>query len=233
MPKPSFIATLVSTACACAVLAQAPFEHTQDADASYTWRFAVHLEDKPIGEHTFTLQRDADGLRMETRADFAVKFLFFTAYTYQHEATEFWDQRGLARITAFTDANGDISEVEGQRSPEGFQLIRPESSAPLPAGALSFAYWNPAILEAQRLLNSQTGEYQAVSITAAGDASVRFNDTDIPALRYDIALEKGSISLWYAKSDKRWLKLESVTETGRLLRYLPTSLPIAAPVLPR
>lgn len=190
------------------------------------WEFNVFLGDRAIGQHQFTIQREGNLLELRTEASFNVKFLFLTAYTYRHQNTEIWDSAGLVRIDAYTDANGDVYDIEGNRDAGGFSLNSSGERKRLPANLMTFAYWNPNILSQSRLLNSQTGKYEPVRVVDRGEDTVPFEGRTIPARKYDLLLENGAmITLWYALEDDRWVALESITETGRLLRYVPVRLP--------
>ena len=90
---------------------------------------------------------------------------------------------------------------------------------------MTFAYWNPAFLTENKLLNSQTGEYEDVTITRVGEESIQVNDETLAAVKYLIDLKAGPITLWYGARDFRWLALESVAAGGRTLRYDPLMIP--------
>jgi hypothetical protein len=83
---------------------------------------------------------------------------------------------------------------------------------------MSYAYWNPLILRQSRLLNSQTGEIEPVSIAALGDNSIQVGGATVAAKHYRISAPKGPIDLWYSPAGE-WLALESTLEGGRRLRY--------------
>ena len=70
------------------------------------WNFKVYLDDSPIGFHRFSLSGDQQQRQLVTEADFQVKFLFITAYRYQHQNTETWQGDCLERLESRTDANG-------------------------------------------------------------------------------------------------------------------------------
>lgn len=189
------------------------------------WRFDVFVDDRLIGEHVFELEAAERQLVLTTTARFEVKILFFTAFRYDHRNTEIWDEGGLVRIEAFTDSNGDLYEVKGSREEAAFALSTLAGERLLPREIMTFAYWNPAILEARSLLNSQTGEVLEVEVSERGVESVPYADAPIETIRYDLQMDKGPISLWYGKDDRRWTALESVTDGGRRLRYVPRELP--------
>ena len=91
----------------------------------------------------------------------------------------------------------------------------------------TFAYWDVDLLSSQRLLNTQTGEYEPVSVTDMGTGRLSVDDEQIEARHFRLVAEDMTIDLWYTK-DMHWLALESVTESGAVLRYLPEKLPALA-----
>jgi hypothetical protein len=185
------------------------------------WDFKVYLDDKEIGRHRFTLSPEPTGARVESRARFEVNFLFFTAYRYRHENTELWRDGCLQRIDARTDDNGDVSRVDGEdRGEQRFLLETQAREKILERDCVrSFAYWDKELLQAEALLNSQTGEYVPVELQELGRDAVQAAGKTVPAIKY--RLTGGSevdIALWYSPED-RWLALESSLPSGRTLRY--------------
>ena len=90
---------------------------------------------------------------------------------------------------------------------------------------MSFAYWNPEFLKARKLLNSQTGDYEKVTIVKEGEESLLVDGQNIHSIRYSVSGAAAPITLWYAAVDNRWLALESVLKGGRILRYKQVRLP--------
>jgi hypothetical protein len=193
------------------------------ASASQTqrWRFQVFLDDKAIGYHEFRLTpRGKGSYQLESDARFDVKFLFITAYRYRHNNTELWQDRCLERIDARTNANGERYIVTGRRKAGIFEIDN--HSAPVTAAGCvkTFAYWDPSILEAERLLNAQTGEFVDIIVASLGEEAVRVGDKQVLAKRYRLVGEAVEIDLWYAADGNRWVGLQSTTESGRKLSYL-------------
>ncbi|MEE4379487.1 MAG: DUF6134 family protein [Candidatus Competibacteraceae bacterium] len=185
------------------------------------WRFQVLLDDDPIGFHAFTLSSDGQERVIDSRADFAVNFLFINAYSYEHQATERWAGDCLRRIESTTDDNGTHFTVDGTLEQESFVVKTAQERKQMPACIMSFAYWNPAILDQERLLNAQTGAYVDVAVSFTGQESFALGNQQITADRYLLETEGKRISLWYSAEDRRWLGLESMTKDGYRLRYQP------------
>lgn len=193
-----------------------------DAVAPREWRFKVFLEDKAIGEQVFRLSEDAGRARLLTEASFDVKILFFTAYTYRHRNEEIWRDGCLERIESTTDDNGEPFRLLGRAGSDGFVVETGKFNATLPSCVRSFAYWNVDYLKAPKLLNSQTGEYEDVTVRALGEDLLDVNGTTVRARRYVLEGPRVRIDLWYSLEND-WLALESVSKGGRKLRYVRES----------
>jgi hypothetical protein len=166
-----------------------------------TWDFRVMLDGRDIGRHTFSREEVADGARVVSEASFDVRVLLLSVYRYEHRAEELWRGGCLVSIEARTDDNGERKDVSTR-----------------PGGCISsFAYWDPVIVRADRLLNAQTGEVVPVRFTALGVESIAVRGRAISASRYRLRGPALSIDLWYAGA--QWVALESSLEGGRRLRY--------------
>ena len=194
-------------------------------DERHNWSFRVFLNDKEIGYHNFSLSHDGDKQWLETEAKFDVKVLFLTAFRYRHESTEVWEEGCLKTVNAATNNNGERLTVRGQRNAGVLSVTGKSGLLRLDDCVQSFAYWNPTVLEAKRLLNTQTGDYEEVHVRFDGTDTVTVGDRTVEAERYLLHAKEGTITLWYTSDDKRWLALEAPVENGRTLRYEPISVP--------
>jgi len=189
------------------------------------WQFEVLLDDKEIGYHDFIVNEEDGELTVSTEASFNVKLLFVNVFSYRHQNKEIWRDNCLLSISSETAANGKELMVRGQATEREFQIQTESSRKQLPPCIMSFAYWNPEFLKADRLLNSQSGDYEEVTIAKEGEEELQLNGQDIQAIRYSVNGAAAPITLWYAVAGHRWLALESVVSGGRVLRYKPINLP--------
>lgn len=186
-----------------------------------TWNFRVELDGSPIGYHRFTLREDAGERELVTQARFTVKVLGITAYRYAHDATERWRGNCLERLTAHTDDDGKRLDVTARKSGARVTVSGAGGQRELDACVMTFAYWNPTILSQKHLLNTQTGEYEAVSVKEMGRESINVRGTSVEASHYRITGPKHPIDLWYSAQNE-WLALESPLDGGKRLRYTAT-----------
>lgn len=181
------------------------------------WHFRVWLDDREVGWHRYLVRERGDVTEVESRAQFDVRFLFLNAYRYRHEARERWRGNCLEELESRTVTNGAVEQVETFAADETLVVARPSGEARLPGCVMSFAYWDPRILAADRLLNSQTGEWLPVRIESRGAERVTVAGRDIPAARHRLSAPDLQIDLWYA--DGHWVALEAPLPGGRTLRY--------------
>ena len=178
----------------------------------------MSLDGRPIGEHDFTVSGERGSEEVQSHARFSVKALFVPLYGYVHHDTELWHGGCLVGMKAHTSENGHESQVLGTSTSSGFLVAGPRGTTVLPGCVSSFAYWDRARLEARRLLNAQSGEYEPVALTGQGAETILSQGHRVGAERYCLAASRFTIKLWYS-SDGRWLALESRTTEGRTLRY--------------
>lgn len=197
---------------------------TATAAASDSWSFRVYLDDKPIGFHDFELDGAEGQYTLATRASFDVKILFINAFRYRHENVETWRDGCLTGISATTDNNGESLRVEGELTNDSFVVEAGDGRQTLPDCIKTFAYWNPEILTADQLLNSQTGKFEDVDIVFEERELFSVDGEEIESDRYALTTEGKTIRLWYATQDQRWLALEAPARGDRKIRYLPVDL---------
>ncbi len=183
------------------------------------WNFQVFLDERPIGYHHYTLRDSGAEREMKIEVRFDVKLLFIHAYKYVHDASERWRGNCLTLLTARTDDNGDLSEVGAEQQGERVAITTLRGRDAADGCVMTYAYWNEDIVKQKRLLNTQTGKVENVTITALGDDKITVRGAPVTAQRYRIAGGKHTIELWYG-ADKAWLALQTTLDSGRKLRYL-------------
>lgn len=182
--------------------------------------FDVFLDDRPIGYQRFALLPVGDSLQIETRAEFAVKFLGITAFEYFHQNVEKWRGRCLQSIESDTDSNGKTFRVSGRADDDGFRVAGESDGQRLQGCVASFAYWDRTqLLGRNQLLNPQTGEHVAVEVVPVGQRPLRLGEREYKVEQYSLRGKDIDIVLSYAAGSGEWLALDSRLDGGRVLRY--------------
>jgi hypothetical protein len=184
-----------------------------------SWNFRVFLNDDPIGYHNFTLTPRGDTRELQSVAHFQVKILFISAYHYDHQASELWHGDCLRRLDSSSDDNGKHFTVHAAGDGDSLDVAAPSGQYVVKGCAMTFAYWNPVMLQQSHLINPETGENLAVTIQPVGDEEISVRGVAVRARHYHMHASKLEIDLWYSPAGD-WLALESPSEKGRRLRYV-------------
>ncbi|CAN5684606.1 hypothetical protein BH11PSE13_BH11PSE13_18650 [soil metagenome] len=212
-------ATAALTAVLCAAGAHATSPPTGE------WNFIASLNDKPIGEHRFSVTGSGDERRLVGEANFNVKFIGISAYRYQHRVVEKWRGNCLIDLVSKTDDDGKLMRVRTQAETDngsnvdGLVVFTDNAEGvPVPGCVMSFAYWNPAIQTQTRLLNAQTGKPEKVQVARAGNGEIEVRGQPTAATRWRISGAKNPIDVWYSATGE-WVGLDSTVDGGRKLSY--------------
>ena len=211
------------------LLAAAPAAATTDASQALV--FQALLDGDPIGVHEFRIREQDSGRVVESRAKFDVSVLFVTVFRYRHRNTEVWQDGCLQRLDSETDSNGTTYDVDVRSQPDGYRVVTEDDSRFYPLECLmSFAYWDRRFLERDRLLNAQTGELIDVRIESLGTTELDWPGVGEPVEGFHIVSEPDDVDIkvYYRQGDGRWTGLESVLESGRVMRYVPAGEELAA-----
>ena len=189
-----------------------------DAAPAGESNFAVFLDDKPIGEHRFSIAGTEEARDVVSEASFTVKLLGLTVYRYRHRAVEKWQGDCLSELSATTDDGGKASRVRTEAEAEGLAVVTDAGRQALKGCVMSFAYWNPAIQRQSRLLNAQTGRSETVQVGRAGGGPIEVRGRQIMATRWRIEGPAQPIDVWYSAQGE-WVGLDSTVDGGRRLAY--------------
>ncbi|MFK8029723.1 MAG: DUF6134 family protein [Gammaproteobacteria bacterium] len=202
---------------------------TDRDDLSSRYNFRVFLDEKPIGYHQFDVNRSDAGKKVESEAQFDVKVLFITAFKYRHSSVERWEENCVAGIESKTSSNGKRQQVQGELVDDVLTIESSAGDQRMNGCVQTFAYWNPSILDATKLLNSQTGDYVDVEVVSLGPDTLTLGENQTDAVKYNLRSTPDyegkpvDITLWYDSSGTEWLALESLAKGDRTLRYERTN----------
>ena len=174
------------------------------------WNFNVTVDGNLIGKHRFIKKREAGLTIVTSNAKFDVKILFVNILKYRHQNREVWEGDCLAKIESTTRSNKKKFKVSGIKDKDSFAISTLDENNIHQGCMHTFAYWNPNFLLQDRLVNSQTGEVEEITVSKL--------DTESDSLTgYVVNAKEGPIKVWYA--DETWIGLESTLKNGRTLRY--------------
>ena len=184
------------------------------ADGTRVYAFKAFLDDKPIGEHRFTVVTEGNDRKVTSEAEFAVKFIGITAYHYHHHAQEQWSGDCLAALTAGTDDDGKLASVKLVKNGDVDEIATNAGKKTESGCLMTYAYWNPAMREQKRLLNPQTGKVDAVTVARVADGRVTVDGKDVAATDWRIIGGESPVDVWISEQGD-WVGLDSMVGNGK------------------
>ena len=182
-------------------------------------RFDVTADGLPIGTHEYVVHENEGMRSVQSDIHFSVRLLVIDAYRYEHHATETWQNDCLSRLDTRTEEKGHVTTVSGHVEANRFEVDGVAGRADLPSCVMSFAYWNPRVLEQSHLLNPQTGQWTPMATQALGTEVIDVCGQPRDATHYLMSTDKNKIELWYAVDSGEWLAMRTTTSDGHHLAY--------------
>ena len=183
------------------------------------WNFDVILNDEVIGKHSFKQV----GNESHSNAKFKFKFMLMN-FSYEHDSKETWNEDCLKSIVSKTNDDGDLFNVSGGKSNGNLKVSSNGKEKSLPECIMTFAYWNPKILDQKKLMNSQDAEWLDVAIEDFGMETKNVRGREINTQHYTIQANKDGdevfiIDVWY-DNNMSLVGLKSPTPIGDLIYKL-------------
>lgn len=173
--------------------------------------FRVFLNDREVGSHSFLLQQQGEKLLVSSTMSLDFTVLMVKKITYRHQANEVWEAGCLVSLSSQTEKQGKNLSVNAVTDTAGLVVEHTEGSETIEGCARGFAYWDPRLLDADYLLNAESGEYLPVEISRTVSAQDNITHMLIAGPKADVRLQYDAAG--------NWLSLESKLQIGGLLRY--------------
>jgi hypothetical protein len=117
-----------------------------------SWNFDVFMDGKPIGTHQFVISEKENNQQiLKSDAKFNIKILSISFFKYHHQASEIWENNCLKKLEAKTQENSKTTVVKGLQEKAAFKMLAPLFNEINAECVMTFAYWNPKILEQKKL----------------------------------------------------------------------------------
>ncbi len=181
-------------------------------------RFHTLYQDSPVGEHRIAFRSDGARLVVTTHIEIIIKVLFFTAFSFTHDAVEVWHADRLVSVESTTNDNGTQLTVGGAASDEGFRITGldgPFMAAPhlLTTNTL----WDSRLLRESKMIDVQYGGVVGVVVKPQGEEQVATPRGPVTARRYQIITPNYAGTLFFDDGG-RWVK-GLMERQGEVLEY--------------
>ena len=189
-----------------------PFSNAvESADSAKSIDFKVFLNDREVGSHRFLLQPQGESLLVSSTMSLDFTVLMIKKIKYRHQANEVWQGGCLVSLNSQTEKQGKNLSVNAITDVAGLIVENKQGSQLIEGCARGFAYWDSSLLDADFLLNAESGEYLPVDISTTVSAQDNITHMLIAGPSADVRLQYDAAG--------NLLSLESKLQVGGLLRY--------------
>ena len=180
--------------------------------------FDVFRNGKKSGYHRVRFERSGDILTTVTEFRLQIDILFFTAYRYSYRSEDRWQDGGLAHLKAEVNDDGNMFSLEAIREGVRMRIRGSDKSYMAEAPLFPTNHWNSAVLDQTQVLNTLTGEINAVRIEPRERESVPTERGPVAATRYAYTGELNT-EVWYDDTG-RWIKMRFKGKDGSNIDYV-------------
>lgn len=175
-------------------------------------QFLIKRKDKVIGYHRVVAATADDGVAVSTEIAMSVKLGPIPLFRYSHANDERWRDGALLHAASRTDNNGDKSFFRAARVGDALHVKSSAFVGAARQGLVPSSWWNKAVLDADQLISTQTGEIIDITVEHLGRSAA---PSGLMAEHYRIV---GSVELdiWY--DGHRWVGSRFVID-GETLEY--------------
>ena len=161
--------------------------------------FNVFRKGSQIGTHAISFGGSEQRLEVTSRLDLAVKVAFITAYRYEQEGRDVWENDVLVQTSIRTNDDGKDTLVEAAARDGKLAVTGPNGGYAVDLGAMTdLSFWNQAITRGHPLIDSQSGELIKVEVQSGTRETMTVDGRSIEAEKFAMAASKGrSGSVWY------------------------------------
>ncbi|SCA56559.1 conserved exported hypothetical protein [Candidatus Terasakiella magnetica] len=180
--------------------------------------FDVVREGEVVGEHITRFQQVDDELRVSSNMNIDIFILFLPVYSFDYRTTEKWVEGKLVSLDVNVVDGSDHLSFKAQRKDAALEIQLKDRIAEINKPVFTTNHWNANVVKDNQVLNTLTGNLNAVTITPKGEEEIIVSNGSLNAQRYDYSGDLEDTSVWYDEMG-RWVKLRFLASDGSTIEY--------------
>jgi len=193
---------------------QSSYGHVNHYDNINFINFEIYRNNKYIGNHTFSFQREESNISVTSQIDFKIKKLGIVLYKYHAKGTEFYKDGKLIKFTSITNQNGKKKFVNLTLNNNLYKIKGSSYNGDAPIEYLLGTWWNHNIIKAKAQISAVSGRIIKQKVDFLGKETLKIKNKNYNTLHFkfqssDAKLDKKkklNTDIWYDENTLLWVK---------------------------
>lgn len=146
--------------------------------------YTVMRDGEPIGTHHVTVLPQGADTKVEEKTDVEVSFGPITLFHMEHQRDEFWHDGELESMTAHTNKNGDVYDIEITREPDGIKRVINGRTDRFDPSVKLLTLWHGDLFKYSNFLSPMEDRTYQVSVDFVGTEKLDLVGQSVDAFVY-------------------------------------------------
>ena len=176
--------------------------------------FDIYRNNKFIGKHIFTFDREGDKLFVKSDINFQIKKLGVVLYKYNAIGTEVFENDKLIEFKSKTDQNGKKKFVNLKLEENSYNIKGSSFNGEVPVDYILGTWWNHSIVEAKAQISAVSGRIIHQKVNFLGKETIEIDGKKYKTLHFNFSStdkklkknKKLNTNIWYEEGSLTWVK---------------------------
>tara|TARA_E500000331_G_C17101273_1_gene645430 strand:+ start:188 stop:871 length:684 start_codon:yes stop_codon:yes gene_type:complete len=188
--------------------------HVEHYDKLNSIEFDIYRNNKLIGSHIFSFQKENDLLLVKSEIKFEIKKLGIVLYKYNVKGTEYYKDGKLIKFDSKTNQNGKEKYVNLYSEEKELIIDGSSYKGKAPMSYLLGTWWNHSIVEAPAQISAVSGRIIKQKVTFLGKETLNIGNKTYESLHFNFSSsdpklkkdKKLNTDVWYDEKSLNWIK---------------------------
>ena len=189
--------------------------HVQHYDSLNEIEFDIYRNNKHIGKHIFSFERNEEQLSVKSEINFQIKKLGIVLYKYNVKGTEVYKDGKLIKFNSKTNQNGKEKYVNlTLLNDNEYKIDGSSYKGKASIDYLLGTWWNHSIVKAPAQISAVSGRIIKQKVTFLGKETIKLNGKKYDALHFNFSSTDNKLSkdkklntdVWYDEKTLNWIK---------------------------
>ena len=188
--------------------------HVQHYDNLERIEFDIYRNNKNIGKHIFTFERNGERLSVVSEINFEIKKLGVVLYKYFAEGTEVFENGILIQFNSKTRQNKKDKFVNMKLEGDEYIIDGSSHKGNVPSSYVLGTWWNHSIVKAKAQISAVSGRIIEQNVEFLGKEKIIVGEKTYETLHFNFTSTDEKLSkdkrlntdIWYEEDTLNWVR---------------------------